>query len=260
MPGNDLNGVSVLVTRPVEQAVNLTNLIKQQGGKAVLFPLLEIEPVGLSQSTRALFAELDCNDLLIFVSANAVRFAQQYILDKEPGSLAIAAIGRGTATELARLGLKIKIVPEKPHDSEALLALPELQNVKDRHVVIVRGEGGREKLADSLRARGAEVDYAEVYRRVAPDVQISSQISREKVDVITITSGEALTNLAEMAKQQNQPWLFEKPLVVIHDRIAQLANKLGFSKPVQVTSEVSDAAILESLVQMKKSGSLEGSE
>lgn len=260
MPGDDLNEVRVLVTRPVEQAVNLANLVKQHGGEPVLFPLLQIEPIEPAEAGKALFDKLGHDDLLIFVSANAVRCAQQYFVNKAPASLSIAAIGRGTANELARLGVKAGLVPGKSQDSEALLAMPELKNVKGRHVVIVRGEGGREKLAETLRARGAEVDYAEVYRRVAPDVRISSYISTDKVDVITITSGEALTNLAEMAKQQDQSWLFEKPLVVIHDRIAQRAMQLGFNKPVQVTSEVSDTAILNCLLELKRSGSLEGSE
>lgn len=256
MPNNDLNGVRVLVTRPVEQSANLGHIIEQKGGHAILFPLLRIEPVIDSAAVITLFSQLSKVDLLIFVSANAVRCAEPYLAGLAPDSVTIAAIGRGTSNELTRVGLSPQLIPATSYDSEALLALPELQDMTDKHVIIVRGQGGREKLATTLQARGAEVDYAEVYRRVAPEAQLISQFSSDDVDVITITSGEALTNLAGMANQQNQAWLFEKSLVVIHDRIAQQARQLGFKKTVQVTAAVSDSAIVDSLIQMKQTGSL----
>jgi uroporphyrinogen-III synthase len=254
MPDNELNGVRVLVTRPPEQAQNLVKLIEQHGGQPVLLPMLKIEAIEPDEASLRHLTQLTGEELVIFVSANAVRNAQHYVPQKIRHELTIAAIGRGTANELARAGLQVNLVPDSSHDSEALLELPQLTHVKDRHVVIVRGKGGREKLAETLRARGAIVDYAEVYQRVAPNVKIDEHLTTDGIDVISITSGEALANLAALAKTQQQNWLFERPLVVFHARIAQQAKELGFSKPALVVNEMSDAGIVYSLVQMQKTG------
>jgi uroporphyrinogen-III synthase len=254
MPDNGLDGLKVLVTRPSEQAQNLVKLIEQHAGNPVLLPMLKIEPVQPDESSLHLLQQLTGKELLIFISANAVRYAHQYVPQAIRHELTIAAIGRGTANELARAGLQVNLLPDTSHDSEALLALPQLSDIKGRHVVIVRGQGGREKLAETLRARGANVDYAEVYRRVAPDVKIEEHLSPAGIDIISITSGEALTNLAELARAQQQSWVFEKPLVVFHNRIAQQAKELGFGKTVLVVKEMSDAGIVHSLVQMNNTG------
>jgi uroporphyrinogen-III synthase len=254
MPDNALNGLKVLVTRPFEQAKNLVKLIEQHGGQPVLLPMLKIDPVLPDETSLHQLQQLTGNELLIFVSANAVRYGHHYVPQAIRHELTIAAIGRGTANELARAGLQVNLLPDTSHDSEALLALPQLSDVKDRHIVIVRGKGGREKLAETLRARGANVDYAEVYRRVAPEVKIDEHLSPAGIDIISITSGDALNNLAVLAHAQQQTWVFEKPLVVFHNRIAQQAKELGFGKTVLVVSEMSDAGIVRSLVQMNKTG------
>lgn len=254
MPGNELNGLRVLVTRPVDQSRNLVELIKQHGGQTIECPMLVIEPLRPDKKSMRLLEGLSRKELVIFVSANAVRHAHQYIPQDIRHELTIAAIGRGTANELARAGLQVNILPDASHDTEALLALPQLNEVKNRHVVIVRGQGGREKLADTLRARGANVDYAEVYRRVAPQVQLDTRFSAGSIDAISITSAEALTNLVSLVKTQQQTWLFEKPLVVFHDRMAQQARTSGFTSTVLVVNEMSDAGIVAGLVQLNTTG------
>lgn len=251
MPGNDLQGVRILVTRPAEQASQLMKLIKQHAATAIPLPLIEIEPVQNSTHLAEMFSHIQSYDLLIFVSANAVQHVQPYISTDLLASIHIGAIGRATARQLEQWGITAQFLPEN-YDSESFLALPAMQVMHGKRVLIVRGEGGREKLAQELRARGAEVDYAEVYRRVVPDVQISDRLSASDVDVITITSGEALSNLALMARQQNLPWIFEKALIVIHDRIASLAKELGFKQVARVTDEVSDEAIIRSLLQWQQ--------
>ena len=252
MPDNDLNGLKVLVTRPAAQAQTLIGLIRQHGGQPVPLPMLKIEPMVPSQQSLHLLRQLSRNDIVIFASANAVHYAHEYIPAETRHDLTIAAIGRGTANELAKAGLQVNMQPERSHDSEALLALPQLKHVQNRHVVIVRGKGGREKLAQTLRERGAVVDYAEVYQRVAPDIQIDEQLSASSVDVISITSSEALTNLARLAEAQQQGWMFEKPLVVFHERIAQHASELGFRKSIHVVEDMSDAGIVASLKDIKQ--------
>lgn len=243
----------VLVTRPAHQAGPLIELIERRGGCAVRFPTLEIVAATDSDDARYRLQQLRHYDVLIFVSANAVNFALQAIdgkisiFDRHP----IAAVGKATATALEAAGVKVTWLPSTGYDSEALLALPALQTVAGLSCLIVRGEGGREHLAETLRARGASVDYWEVYKRVKPvcdRAPIVDLLADEKLDVITVTSGESLVNLMEMTGPECRSQLLEVPLVVISERVKLMAQSIGF-KTIFVADRPADAAILEKIQQ-----------
>jgi uroporphyrinogen-III synthase len=164
-------------------------------------------------------------------------------------SVRIAAIGKATAQALALAGLSVDLVPESGYNSEALLAMPQMQQMNGQSCLIVRGEGGREELATTLLSRGATVEYLDVYKRIIPALdssQVSLLLAQEKLDVITATSGDALQNLLIMLEEKNHQQLFEVPLVVISNRIRQIAADMGF-KRIAVTNSPSDAAILETV-------------
>ncbi|WP_411726334.1 uroporphyrinogen-III synthase [Methyloglobulus sp.] len=257
---NALNGAHVLVTRPVHQAENLCRIIEQQGGIAVRFPTLQIvgldnisdsQSDNLSAATNPLI-QLSKYRWLIFTSANAVNFA----LKANGGKIArfqvtqIAAIGQATAKELELAGLQATIIPEQGYDSESLLAMPQLQHVNGQGILIVRGQGGREELANVLRSRGANVEYWEVYKRVIPDYdsfQVISLLGQDKLDVVIITSCEALQNLLAMLGTNYKKRLAMVPLVVISERIRQLAGDMGFMR-IAVTECPSDLAILDAAI------------
>ncbi|MGR9053083.1 MAG: uroporphyrinogen-III synthase, partial [Gammaproteobacteria bacterium] len=160
---------TILVTRPSHQAGRLAALIGQKRWRAVLFPTLEIVPNLQSDSFHCLFDRLEKFDQSIFISANAVNFAVSANNGKIDtfSNHRIAAVGRATADALVALGLKV-CVPDTGNDSESLLAMSEFENVSGQSILIIRGEGGRETLADTLRERGAKVEYLEVYRRIKP--------------------------------------------------------------------------------------------
>jgi len=122
--------------------------------------------------------------------------------------------------------------------------------------LIVRGEGGREELAATLRSRGATVDYLDVYRRIIPDSDsspVSLLLAQDKLNVITATSGAAVQNLVIMLEEKYHRRLFVAPLVVVSDRIGQIAADLGF-KRIAVTESPSDAAILETVTMCVTGG------
>ena len=245
MPEHELQGVSVLVTRPTAQAERLSTGIRQMGGNPIALPLLEIKPLPpIAETTRTL-AQLAQVDFLIFVSANAVLFGLTY-LPVLPPSLQVGAIGQATAEQLQAAGIRTVLVPAR-FDSEGLLALPQLQDLRDKTVVIVRGEGGREMLAKTLRARGARVSYVEVYRRGCPHWGEGEVRTALRADVITVTSTEALENLAQLAQLPGGKPLWAKPLLVFHDRIAGRARELGFTLKPVVTNQPSEDALLAAL-------------
>ncbi|TAL55238.1 MAG: uroporphyrinogen-III synthase, partial [Methylovulum sp.] len=148
-------------------------------------------------------------------------------------------------------GLPVDVVPEHGYSSEALLAMPQMQPIAGQAFLIVRGAGGREELADSLRSRGASVDYLDVYKRVIPAIDHSdvlSLLAQGRLDAITITSGEALQNLLIMLGENYHRLLFAIHLIVVSDRIRQMAADMGF-KQIAVAAGPSDAAILEAVTK-----------
>ena len=244
-----LAGRGVLITRPAAQAENLCRLVSAAGGRPITFPTLEILPACDVDSARALLAEPW--DLILFVSRNAVEHGCALRPPKGFGGALIGAVGRATAAALHEAGLPPELVPAAGFDSESLLALPELTDVAGRRVLIVRGEGGRALLGETLARRGADVHYAEVYRRSVPAVEIGPQLSqwRAEVGFVTATSDEVLNNLLQMVGSAGRDWLMETPLVVISERGAAGAMERGF-RIVAVASEASDAGIVESLCRL----------
>jgi len=254
-----LNGAHVLVTRPAHQAENLSRLIEEQVGVAVRFPTLAITALDDSCMIQNTLAHLDRYQWLVFISANAVTMHSYYSDGgkiKKFKSVRIAAIGKATAQALALAGLPVDLVPENGYNSEALLAMPQMQQINGQRYLIVRGKGGREELATTLRSRGATVEYLDVYKRIIPGVdssQVSLLLAQDKLDVVTITSAEALQNLLIMLEEKHHQRLFEAPLVVVSNRIRQIAADMGF-KRIAVTNSPSDVAILETVTMCVTGG------
>jgi len=234
----------VLVTRPAHQAARLCRLIEARGGRAVRFPALEIrEPRDPAAARSELEAANGC-ELLVFVSANAVDRAAPHL--PSPLRPAIAAVGEATARALRRHGLEPSILPVGTADSEGLLAAPSLAAMTGKRVLIVRGEGGRPLLGDTLSTRGAEVRYAEVYRRALPAADPRSLLAswRQTVDVVTVTSRDLLDNLLALLGDAGRPLLLATPLVVISDRLGAAARAAGFTR-VTVAASALDEAVLD---------------
>ena len=247
------------MTRPAHQAENLSRLIEEWDGVAFRFPTLAIVPLDDSCTIQNTLAHLDRYQWLVFISANAVTMHSYYsdgVKIEQFKSVRIAAIGKATALALAQAGLPVDLVPESGYNTEALLAMPQMQQMKGQSCLIVRGEGGREELATTLRSRGATVEYLDVYKRIIPALdssQVSLLLAQDKLDVITATSGDALQNLLIMLEEKNHQQLFEVPLVVISNRIRQIAADMGF-KRIAVTNSPSDAAILETVTMCVTGG------
>jgi uroporphyrinogen-III synthase len=246
------DGARVLVTRPQQQADNLCQLIGNQGGEPVVFPVLEISAVEPVIGYKSVIDRVNNSDWVIFVSANAVRFACAGQTDRSlqvDDKVRVAVLGKATATALKAIGWPVHLLPESGFNSEALLAMEALQQVKGRRFLIVRGQGGREHLAKILVQKGAVVDYLEVYRRIKPKVdeqRCRQVLVADGLDAIILTSGEALQNLLDIAGENVAILLKSVPLVVISDRMQKIAKEMGFSR-IRVTDEPGDAAIVKTI-------------
>lgn len=234
-PVTPLAGRGIVVTRPRGQADRLAALIERAGGVAYLQPAIEIEDVQDLEPFLALIDRLDDFNLAVFISPSAVAKAMNLIHHRRgergwPSGVRIAAVGRGSRRALEQHGLDAIIAPSAHADSEALLALAEMASVAGWRIVIFRGEGGRDLLGDTLRARGADVVYAECYRRTRPRDDCAPLLAAwagGAVHAVTVSSGEGLSNLYAMLGTPGQQWLRGTPLFVPHARIAHAAEQLG---------------------------------
>jgi uroporphyrinogen-III synthase len=245
-----LTDLTVLVTRPAAQCAVLCEEIVRQGGSAIPFPAVEIEPVAVQTTVAA--ADYD---LVVFVSVNAVEHGARQV-SKGAGTK-IAAIGRATAAALAAAELAADIVPEAGFTSEALLAHPQLQLTGGARVLIVRGAGGRELLKETFIAQGMSVETREVYRRLRPQVdagrvaEIEARWSDEGIDVVTATSMETLENLQAMLTERGRQLLSSTALLVPSRRIVAAAVSAGLRGEAIVAAGADDASMIGALAHWR---------
>ena len=243
-----LAGKCVLIARPRRQAEALAARIVAAGGEALVFPALEIEAVAPDAQARDALDKLGTAHLAVFVSANAVEYGLPLVRAAGgwPRALVAAAVGAATASALRAQRVERVLVPDQGADSEALLALPRLRDVRGQRIVIFRGVGGRELLATTLRRRGAHVSYVECYRRGKPELDVRPVIQHLRAGTLHATvaaSGEALANLVELLPD---PALREVPLCVTHANVARVAGDLGFQRS-RVAADGEDG-MLEALI------------
>lgn len=230
-----LAGCGVAVTRPAHQADGLVALLSAAGATALRFPTVEIVP-------RAAPAPAGRFDWAVFVSSNAVTHGG--------GAHALAprraALGPATA---AALGGAEAVAPDGS-GSEGLLADARFAPRAGERVLIVRGVGGRELLADALRARGVEVVLHEVYARRLPQADPAALLAAWRegaLHAVTATSGETLRNLATLLGTEGRSLLAEVQLVVVNARMVETARMLGARTPPLVADGAADAALVAAL-------------
>lgn len=249
-----LAGIHIAVTRPPEQATKLTAAITGAGGEVISFPLLDIKALDDLGAFDAAVSPLSQFDWAVFISSNAVQYGMPLLQKKGiPANLKFAAIGPTTAASLQGYGIAEVLTPSERFDSEALLALPALQQMQGKRVLIVRGVGGREVLAETLKQRGADVVFGECYRRVNPQSSaecLQQAYATGQLQGIVVTSTEALRFLLALAGEAG--WLKRTPVFVNHARIAEQAHASGL---IAFSADQSGDTAMLSLLQTHLSSS-----
>lgn len=237
-----LQGQRLLVTRAAHQSQVQQTLIQALGGTPVCLPLIEIEPVSESDSvyadTKQHILDLDLYQKVIFVSPNAARLGVELIEDfwpQLPVGIDWIGIGRQTVKQLEEFGISAWSSAQG-YDSEALLSSDRFQQVEGQRILILRGNGGRDLMRNTLISRGARVDYGTVYYRRLPgysEQTLKQKLLDEPLSALLITSGEGLLNLQTLitthSADRYQP-LLNTLLIVPSERIAVIARELGYRR------------------------------
>lgn len=244
----------ILITRPSHQAEIWKRRLTAAGALVDCIPMLAITPVNQNsgfdiQRIKNLVVDFDRFDHAIFVSANAVRYGFDWLdsfWPQLPQGPRFYAIGEATAEALEKRGAE-PLVDGGAMNSEALLALPQLQTPAGQRVLIFRGCGGRSLLGDTLRARGAHLAYCEVYLRQLPPAACDQLAQyRDTADAITVHSGETLNNLSLCIARSGRTELLATPLICPGKRVAKAAQDAGFGA-IYAAVNAGSSAMLEAL-------------
>lgn len=245
----------LLLTRPAEDCAVLAQTLAEHGVFGHCLPLLELEALTETPEQRSLFLDLDRYSAVVVVSKPAARLGLA-LLDRywpqPPMRQRWFAVGAATGALLDAYGLDA-CWPDDGDDSEALLALPQLQQalaVPNPRLLILRGEGGRDWLAERLREQGVAVDYLSLYRRRLPDYSpgaLMRAVREHALNGLVVSSGEGLANLQRLA---GADWLLlaHLPLFVPSPRVAALAAEAG-ATDIRDCRGASAAALLACLAR-----------
>ena len=235
-----------LVVRPAAQANQLVQMLRQLGHAPLCCPLLETRPGCDLPHLGDMLREAD---LVIAVSMHAVHFAHYFLLQTGQTwpHIDYFAVGQASADAFAEVGIQA-LCPADPR-SEGLLALPALQGVSGRRVLILRGNDGRDLIARTLASRGALVHYCATYERHYPDLDgdaLTRHWQAAGLDSLLITSGELLQRLLALVPGPQHPWLYDRLLVVPSPRVAEMAEGAGFTRIV-IAQGASNQALVAAL-------------
>lgn len=249
-----LEGLKVLTTRPENLAPRLVEPLLQAGAQVSNLPLLAIEPLELTPEKKQWLLDLDLFQKVIVISPTAALQLLERLDDywpQWPVGIDWFSVGAGTAQKLEDQGLTVSY-PATGDKSEDLLQLPELQELTGQKVLLVKGQGGRELLHDSLVSRGASVKVLELYSRIKPRLNQKqlTELKSGSQQVIVISSGEALQQYIEFTVGGNNNLY----LLLPSERLEIQAREAGFTQVIN-SRGAGAQAVLQALIKNFPGGS-----
>ena len=250
-----LDGLGVLITRPSHQAGPLCRLFETEGASVSRFPAVDIRPLDDESAWAA--RALDAFDLILFASANAVRYGAGLL--NQQRDLPLAAIGPATARALNQAGYRVAVQPPGNFDSESLLRHPRLASLAGQRVLLIKGQGGRELLEQEFARRGAAVTVAEVYRRECPSPEtaelrnLESRFEMREIQMITATSAEIGNNLLVLATPALRRFFDAAHWLVPGARVGDILRQAGLRAPIVLAASAEDQDLVSAAVRWRSS-------
>jgi len=241
--------VTFLLLRPQAKCQASAQAFKQTNLSAVACGLIDtvVDKAAIEQLPAKIAELWSRAEQNIYVIVTSTVAAQQCVLLKGqwPRSVCFFAVGASTGRILHDAGLVV-VVPQEAR-TEGLLALPQLNHVDNKSIIIMKGFGGRELLHDILTARGAKVAEWEVYKRIKLDTPVSTQDWRAaQIRCIIATSGEVIQAAFDYFEVS---WLQTLSWIVVSPRTAEIASKLGVTQ-IDISRDASDQALIQCAQQL----------
>ena len=256
MKQGNLCGRGVLITRARHQAHELKSEIEAAGGDTFLFPAIDIVGRDIDEIGREL-AEMPEPDIVIFVSGNAVAYGLAAVKGK---NAKIAVVGPVTHAAIEAMGVNVDIFPQDGFDSEHLLQHGALRAVDGKSIIIVRGQSGRELLANTLAERGANVRYLNVYNRIPHEPTLADlenleiALNQERISFVIVMSVETLECLVRIIPAQALSLLRHATLVAPSARVLQTASELIPGIATELAPGPQAPAMVKTLIRLTQTG------
>ena len=234
-PTAALRGRTVVITRPAGTGSSMARQVRALGGRPLLLPGLSLRGMD-DAATRSSLAEALRDDVLVFSSPAAVRFAARLQLLRTGAK--VLAVGQGTARALRRQGIRAVAAPSKRQDSEGLLDLPIWAGLGPCRIALIGAPGGRGVLRDQLATRGS-LREVQVYHRAPPRLRAShweGLRALERDACVLLSSAEAVENLRELAPTAVWQQLTSCVAIVSSERLSLAAKSVGFRRIHLATS------------------------
>lgn len=246
MTVNPITHKAVLLLRPGKTPDAFTRRLQEAGKECFVHSFIEIEPLPVNKKQLTDLKQRHWDGIVV-VSKNAAHYAAEAGFTGVPSKY--YAVGPGTASFAAKHLNTPVSCPTFVHQSEGLLELSELQKLEQQNWLIIRGKGGRELLADALRARGASVDYWEVYRRKQLTLNDPERVQQwiKSVGTIVVTSAEQLGYFLSSLPNSAKTWLDNCQWIVPSHRLKGLIP-FGQSDNIKVTGSAADAILMNALI------------
>lgn len=224
-----LRGRRIWVTRPAGQAAGLIAMLQAAGADVLALPLIEILPPEQPGVLQQALANLRDYQLAIAVSPSAIVAVLAALPQPWPAEVPLAVVGPGSLRTAQEAGVPNLVYPLEQFDSEGLLAIPRMNQVAGERILLLRGNGGRDLLPDTLRARGALVDVVQAYRRAPPAITAPGLLAELACgcDAMLVTSSEAAQHLFRLGGAAALQSLQSQLYCVPHPRIAEALQTEG---------------------------------
>lgn len=240
----------ILITRPSPSGDDLTKALNEQNLPAFHTPMIDFSDGRDTHMAQQMLSQLPEGSIVIALSQQVMRCLSKNA--HYPNNVTYLAIGKTTAMQLHSFVNQSVIYPSPDEISEALLALPELDNVKGKTILILRGNRGRQILVDTLKNRGANIIVCECYQRHFINYDAKKLLLTWKnhhINSIVITSQEILQRLYDLTPEQEKHWLLSRHVIVISQRLAQCAQLLGWQH-ITVAQSAQQQALIEAILSV----------
>jgi uroporphyrinogen-III synthase len=244
-----LAGRTIVITRPAGTGDALARRVKALGGVPLLLPGLSLRAAAHSTQVRKQWLDAQQDDVLIFTSPAAVRYALALAPCETRGI--VIAVGRGTARALRRHGIEAR-VPMDQQNSDGVLQLPFMQQLQGQRIALITAPGGRGLLQEQIAVRGGSLREVHVYDRGAPRLNrrhTDAVLQLQASACVLFSSGEAIRHLLALLPEAAQQRLLGVTAVVSSQRLAEQAGSAGF-KRLHLADSATQEDLLAAAVQV----------
>ncbi len=230
-----LFGKRVLITRAVQQAGSLAQLLRDEAAQPILAPTIRLEPPVDLGPLRDAVSHFDCYGWILFTSSNTVEavFTEMHRAGLDARAICnakVCAIGSKTREALTQYGVRADLVPEDAR-AEGIVEALRSELTEGIRILLPRAEVGREVLPGALRKRGAEVDVVPAYRTLPPEPReaerIRALVDPKEIDAVLFTSSSTVQNLVDVLGDGATRQLANVDLFSIGPITTQTAETLG---------------------------------